>query len=334
MEGNLGLKVAVLGGGSWATALVKILNDNKVRLTWWMRNEDDVQYIARYHHHPRYLTSAYIQLRHNNLTTDIFRALRGADVVILAVPAAFLSDALSELQAKDLQGKVIVSAIKGMIPHKNLLILDYLVQSFGIEAQNVCMIAGPCHAEEVAAEKLSYLTIAGMHNQFPSAVANLLRNRYIRVNISDDIVGAEYASVMKNIFAIAAGIAHGVGFGDNFHAVLIANALQEIDRFVQCVKPQMRDIKASAYLGDLLVTAYSQFSRNRTFGNMIGKGYSVKSAQLEMNMVAEGYYAVKCIYDINRTIGASLPITNAVYHILYDKTSPKLELHLLCEALS
>ena len=164
-------------------------------------------------------------------------------------------------------------------------------------------------------------------------MAEQLRCRYIKATISDDIYGTEYSAVLKNVVAVAAGIAHGLGYGDNFQSVLISNAIREIKRFVDTVHPITRDIKDSAYLGDLLVTAYSKFSRNRTFGTYIGKGYSVKAAQMDMNMIAEGYYAVKCIKEINKDFGVSMPITDSVYRMVYEKMSPRLEFKLLSEEL-
>ncbi|MEQ1734262.1 MAG: NAD(P)H-dependent glycerol-3-phosphate dehydrogenase, partial [Bacteroidia bacterium] len=198
---------------------------------------------------------------------------------------------------------------------------------------NIAVIAGPCHAEEVAMERLSYLTIASQNAVLASNVAQALNCRYINTSINDDIYGTEYSAVLKNIMALASGICHGVGYGDNFQAVLVSNAIQEIKRFVDAVHPINRDINDHAYLGDLLVTAYSQFSRNRTFGAMIGKGYSVKAAQLELNMVAEGYFAVKCIHHINQQHNVYMPITNAVYNILYLNNNVNTEIKQLTELL-
>jgi glycerol-3-phosphate dehydrogenase (NAD(P)+) len=251
--------------------------------------------------------------------------------VILAVPAAFVQEALAGLPADTFQNKILVSAVKGMIPHQNLLVTDYLEQAFGVPASHQCVIAGPCHAEEVALEKQSYLTIGSHDLMHATECCQLLRNRYVKASPLDDIDGIEYCAVLKNIIALACGIAHGLGYGDNFQAVLVSNAMQEIARFLHAVMPVTRDLNGSAYLGDLLVTAYSQFSRNRTFGNMIGRGYTVKSAQVEMNMVAEGYYAVESIQAMNKTLKVKMPIAEAVYRILYEKVSPALELEMLKE---
>jgi glycerol-3-phosphate dehydrogenase (NAD(P)+) len=327
-------KVAVLGGGSWATAIVKMLSDNRVDVSWWMRDVESVTYINKFHHNPRYIPSAQLRLKRGAVSTDLFKVIRQADYVIMAVPAAFLKEALQNVQSQHLEGKVIVSAIKGMIPDENLLIAHFFFKYFNVLEQNFLVISGPCHAEEVAQEKLSYLTIAGHDEIKARHFAALLQNgRYMSTSTSDDIYGTEYAAVMKNIYAIAGGIAHGLGYGDNYIAVLVSNAIIELKLFLRAVYPVRRDIKGSAYLGDLLVTAYSQFSRNRTFGNMIGKGYSVKSAQFEMNMVAEGYYAARSVHNLNRKLKCNLPIAETVYRILYEGGSPRHEFKALSERL-
>ncbi len=331
---NKGQKVAIIGGGSWATAIAKLLLQTNQDVIWWVRDESQAAHIRQFGHNPKYLTSAHLQITAENVTTDIRKAVKAATWVIMAVPAAFLPAALEGFSASDFEGKIVVSAIKGMIQGENLIMADYFKKYFNVTSDRFCVISGPCHAEEVAMEKLSYLTIASENADHANQFCQMIRGRFMRASPSDDIYGTEYGAVMKNIYALAAGIAHGIGYGDNFHAVLISNAIQEMERFVNAVHPINRDIKASAYLGDLLVTSYSQFSRNRTFGAMIGKGYSVIAAQLEMNMVAEGYYATKCIYELNKSYGVDLPICNAVYHTLYDKTAPHFEMMLLCGNLS
>lgn len=330
-------KIAVIGGGSWATALVKMLCNNLAageRLHWWIRNSETTDYIRKYKHNPRYLSSVELKIDQLELHNDIKAAISVADVLIMAVPAAFLADSLHGITKKDFEGKIVFSAIKGIVPGANLIVGEYFNKEFGVPYSNIGVVTGPCHAEEVALEKLSYLTVASQTNAHAQLVAEKISCRYIRASVSDDIYGTEYAAVLKNVFAIASGICHGLGYGDNFQAVLISNAIQEISRFVDAVHPIDRDIKSTAYLGDLLVTAYSQFSRNRMFGAMIGKGYSVKMAQLEMNMVAEGYYAVKCIHEINQNLRVSMPITDAVYHILYEKISPAIEIKILTDKLA
>ncbi|WP_207422198.1 NAD(P)H-dependent glycerol-3-phosphate dehydrogenase [Desertivirga brevis] len=329
-------KIAVIGGGSWATANIKMLADNRntKEIFWWMRNQDAIEHIKTYRHNPNYLSSVEINVPSENLSTDLKNILAKANMVLLNVPAAFLKEALRDITAEDLKGKKIISAIKGFVPDEHLIIGEFMHCKYEIPFEDLIVISGPCHAEEVALEKLSYLTISSANTQLAQEFAGLLNTRYIKTNVSDDIYGTEYAAVLKNIYAVASGICHGLGYGDNFQSVLISNAIREIKRFVDAVHPISRDIKESAYLGDLLVTAYSQFSRNRMFGNMIGKGYTVKSAQLEMNMIAEGYYAAHSLHQINRNFKVPMPICRAVYAILYEKHSPHIEMKLLAEKLS
>lgn len=326
--------VAVIGGGSWATAIIKMLCNNAPVVHWWIRNTETVDYIRKFQHNPQYLSSVELHTEKLNINTDLRTIIKSADMLIMAVPSAFLKDALKELTPQDLEGKFIFSAIKGIIPEHNLIPGEFFNQVFNVPLENIGVITGPCHAEEVAMEKLSYLTVASQRPENAEQLASLIRCRYIKATVSDDIYGTEYAAVLKNVFAIASGICHGLGYGDNFQAVLISNASQEIDRFVKAVHPIDRDIKSSAYLGDLLVTAYSQFSRNRTFGSMVGKGYSVKYAQFEMNMVAEGYYAAKCVNEVNKGHKVDMPICEAVYRILYEKISPAIEIKLLTDKLN
>ncbi len=323
----------MVGGGSWATALVKILSENNVAIKWWMRKETDADHIKRFGHNPSYLSDVQINPRKVKICTKIREAVKDSRYVILAVPAAFVGDALTALGPADFVGKRVVSAIKGMIPAANQLVTDWVGDQFGVPPGHMAVIAGPCHAEEVALEKQSYLTIASPDADCAEAVARLLRCRYVQTTAVDDSYGIEYAAVMKNIIALASGITRGLGYGDNFQAVLVSNAMQEIKRFVDAIYPKHRDLSGSAYLGDLLVTAYSPFSRNRTFGTLIGRGYTIQSAQAEMNMIAEGYYAVKSIYEINRRFGVDMPIVNAVYAILYEKAAPTGEMNALKEKL-
>jgi glycerol-3-phosphate dehydrogenase (NAD(P)+) len=280
------------------------------------------------------LSSVEIKVPQDHISSNIKQIFKAADYVVLNVPAAFLKETLAEISEEDFKGKKIVSAIKGIVPDENQIIGEFIHQTYNVPLTDILVISGPCHAEEVALEKLSYLTIASIDVSLAAQFSALLQTRYIKTNVSDDIFGTEYAAVLKNIYAVASGICHGLGYGDNFQAVLISNAIREIKAFVDAVHPIERDIMESAYLGDLLVTAYSQFSRNRTFGNMVGKGYTVKSAQLEMNMIAEGYYAVSCMHHINKKYKVEMPISRAVYAILYEKHSPHIEMKLLTEQLS
>ncbi|MDO1447346.1 NAD(P)H-dependent glycerol-3-phosphate dehydrogenase [Rhodocytophaga aerolata] len=325
--------IAIIGGGSWATAIIKILSEKELKIKWWLRNEEDVNYISQYGHNPHYLSDVQINLRKVKAYTDIRKTVEKARYVIMAVPAAFVQQAMQGLLPEHLAGKTLISAIKGMIPGENLLVTDWVERDFRVPAERLCVIAGPCHAEEVALEKQSYLTIASQSIDQAADFANLMSCRFVQASPTDDVYGIEYCAVMKNIIALACGITHGLNYGDNFQAVLVSNAMQEIKRFIDHIYPKHRDLSGSAYLGDLLVTAYSQFSRNRTFGNMIGRGYSVKSAQVEMNMIAEGYYAVKSIHEINKEHKVSMPITEMVYSILYEKTPPHTAVQALKEVL-
>lgn len=297
-----------------------------------MRNIDTINAFKSLNHNPRYLCGVEFDLSKVTFTDDINLLIESSDIIIFAIPSAFLKNVTGRITAS-LKDKIVVSAIKGLIPDDNLIIGEYFNKAFGVPLEQITVISGPCHAEEIALERLSYLTFASHDLRVARTVATKFDCHYVKTVISDDIYGTEYSAVMKNVFAIAAGICHGLRYGDNFQAVLISNAIQEIERFVTAVHPIQRDIKSSAYLGDLLVTAYSQFSRNRTFGTMIGRGYSVKSAQTEMLMIAEGYFAVKGIKEINEHYQVHMPITNAVYNILYEHISPTVEIRLLTEQL-
>lgn len=314
------IKVGVIGSGSWATAMIKMLGDNNCpkSLYWWIRRPADLEYIQTYHHNPTYLSAVEVKIEDDHLKTSAREIIQEVDIVILNTPSAYLKDALAELTADDFKDKIIVSAIKGIVPGENLIVGEYLSKVYQVPLEQIVVVAGPCHAEEVSLEKLSYLTIASKNKNHALKVSKLLETRYIKTIQSADVFGVEYAAVLKNIYALAGGICHGLGYGDNFQAVLISNAIREMERFVVNIDPtQERTINNSGYLGDLLVTAYSQFSRNRTFGNMIGKGYTVQSAQLEMNMIAEGYYASASIQSIIEKQGMDMPICNMVYGILY-----------------
>jgi len=327
-------RIAVIGSGSWATALIKILTEKSVRIQWYLRKEKDIEFVKKFHHNPRYLSDISLNMRRVKPVNSIAKALKEADTVFLVTPAAFLKDTLAELTPVMLTGKTVVTAIKGMVPGESDIITDWLSKNYHVPAENLAIVAGPCHAEEVALERLSYLTIGANKESTAQNIANLLACRYIKVQTSTDLYGIELAAIMKNIVAVCSGICHGLNNGDNFQAVLISNAIEEIRRFINMAHPAERNVNQSAYLGDLLVTAYSQFSRNRTFGNMIGKGYSVIAAQMEMNMIAEGYYAVQSIYEMNLKLQVQMPILEATYQILYQKANPALTIEKLKEQLS
>ncbi len=315
-------KFAVIGGGSWATAIAKMLCVNLDQIAWYMRNEVAIEHIRTEKHNPNYLSSVEFDTAKLFLSSNINEAITYADYIIFAIPSAFLSAELSKLEVS-LEGKVIFSAIKGIVPETFLIVGEHFHKNFNIPYENIGVITGPCHAEEVALERLSYLTIACGDASKAKIVAKVLAGNYIKTKTSDDIIGTEYAAMLKNIYAIAAGIAHGLGYGDNFQSVIMSNAIREMKKFIRKVHKMKRNINNSAYLGDLLVTGYSIFSRNRMFGNMIGKGYTVKSAMMEMSMVAEGYYAVKSAYKLNQEYKANTPIIDAVYEILYEGKNAK-----------
>jgi len=321
-------KVGIIGSGSWATALAKILTDNGRQVNWWIRNEDTIRHMQQRHHNKHYLTSVYFDTHLLQLSSNVQQVAADSDILILAVPSAFLEDVLQVLPEDALGQKSVISAIKGLVPNSNMLINEYLNDCFALPLEQYFTITGPCHAEEVANEKLSYLTFSGLKPDATQAVADLFTNSYLQTTVNNDVIGVQLAAVLKNIYAMGAGIAHGLEYGDNFLSVLITNCFREMQHFLEKytawagpvhMPVTQHNYNASAYLGDLLVTCYSLHSRNRTFGNMIGKGYSVKAAQLELNMVAEGYYASKCIYEINDEIGAYMPVAQAVYAVLWEQ---------------
>ncbi len=329
----------IIGSGSWATALAKVLTDKGHVINWWVRNTDTIEFIRKRKHNPHYLSSANFDTSLLHFSSDVETVIRNSDVLVAAVPSAYIEQSIGSV-SKDLwKDKKVVSAIKGLLPERNILLNYYLEQQFDIPLDNYFAILGPCHAEEVAAEKLSYLTISGTDITTASEIASHFTTDYISTIINHDILGVQYAAVLKNIYALGAGIAHGLDYGDNFLSVYIANAADEMAGFLKefgaehitvgehdgedpVTHRKTPNYAASVYLGDLLVTCYSLYSRNRTFGNMIGKGYSVKAAQLEMNMVAEGYNAAKCINNINSSVQATIPIADTVYKILWEQVKP------------
>lgn len=328
------MRIGVIGGGSWGTALVKILTATNDKINWWVHKPESVQYIQTYQRNPTYLQSVEFDPERINVSSNLQEIVDLSDLVIVATPAAFLNALFEKFPVEKLEGKAVFSAVKGMIPEYHAIPARFFHKTFGTPYDRIGIICGPCHAEEVAFERLSYLTIGCQDQALAQQVADQLSCRFIKTTVTDDLFGAELAAVLKNIYAVASGICGGLGFGDNFQAVLISNAATEMQRFVDAVHPIHRDVKTSAYLGDLLVTAYSKFSRNRTFGYMIGKGYSVKAAQLEMEMIAEGFYAVRSIMEINKKFQVDIPIVECVYNILYERISPAVEVRILTEKLS
>jgi len=331
IESSVIPSIAVIGSGSWATAIVKILNERPATIHWFIRSEEQVLHVKKFAHNPKYLSDVQVDLNKVIPSSRLIEVIEQSDVLIMALPAAFLEETLSACPADAFKGKLVFSAIKGMIPSTGQLVTDFLNERFNISPSSMGIIAGPCHSEEVALERQSYLTISAVNRQAAEHMAQLLNCRFIHTYVIDrDVQGIEYATVMKNIISLAVGITRGMNYGDNFQAVLVSNAMMEMKRLLDKTCPNHeRNILESAYLGDLLVTAYSQFSRNRIFGQMIGKGYTVKSAQLEMNMIAEGYYAVKSLFKLNEQLGLDLPVCSFVYRILYENASPSREIRML-----
>ena len=324
-------KIAIIGGGSWATAIAKIVVQHTHHIGWYMRREDQIEDFKRMGHNPSYLTSVHFNTQEINFDNDLSKIAADYDTLVFVVPSPYLKNHLRKLKTR-LRDKFIVTAIKGIVPEENLICTEYFHQAFDMPYDNLACIGGPSHAEEVALERLSYLTVGCSDEEKAEDFSNVLASPFIKTKTSTDVIGIEYSSVLKNVYAIAAGICGGLKFGDNFQAVLMSNAVQEMARFLQAVHPIERNVYDSVYLGDLLVTGYSNFSRNRVFGTMIGKGYSVKSAQMEMEMIAEGYYGTKCMKEINRHWHVNMPILDAVYNILYERIAPHIEIKLLTDS--
>ena len=324
-------KIAVIGGGSWATAIAKIVLDSTHHIGWYMRRDDRIEDFKRMGHNPAYLTGVHFNLDEIEFTSDINKIATEYDTLVFVTPSPYMKNHLKKLKVR-LRDKFVITAIKGIVPDENLCCSEYFHEVLDVPTDNLACIGGPSHAEEVALERLTYLTVGCSDLDKAQAFADVMANRYVKTKVSDDVIGIEYASVLKNVYSIASGICSGLKYGDNFQAVLISNALQEMSRFLQSIHPIERRMEDSAYMGDLLVTGYSNFSRNRTFGTMIGKGYSVKSAQIEMEMIAEGYFGTKCMKEINKHMHVNMPILDAVYNILYERISPQVEIKLLTDS--
>ena len=324
-------KIAIIGGGSWATAIAKIVLSHTQHIGWYMRRDDRIEDFKRMGHNPAYLTSVHFNIDRIFFSSDINEIVKSYDTLIFVTPSPYLKNHLKKLKTR-IRDKFIVTAIKGIVPDENLVCSEYFHQVYDVPHENLACIGGPSHAEEVALERLSYLTIGCAAVEKAKGLTDVLSSNFIKTKTSTDVVGIEYSSVLKNVYAIAAGICSGLKYGDNFQSVLMSNAVQEMSRFLKSVNPIERSIEDSVYLGDLLVTGYSNFSRNRTFGTMIGKGYSVKSAQIEMEMIAEGYFGTKCMKEINRHMHVNMPILDAVYNILYERINPQIEIKLLTDS--
>ena len=324
-------KIAIIGGGSWATAIAKIVVGHTHHIGWYMRRDDRIEEFRRMSHNPAYLTSVHFNTNEIFFSSDINRIVQDYDTLVFVTPSPYLKNHLKKLKTR-IRDKFVITAIKGIVPDENLVCSEYFHQVYDVPYDNLACIGGPSHAEEVALERLSYLTVGCSDREKAQAFCDVLNSEFIKTKTSSDVIGIEYSSVLKNVYAIAAGICSGLKFGDNFQAVLMSNAVQEMSRFLTAVHPIERSVYDSVYLGDLLVTGYSNFSRNRTFGTMIGKGYSVKSAQIEMERIAEGYSGTKCIKEINKHYHVNMPIVDAVYNILYERISPTIEIKLLTDS--
>ncbi|MDO5761902.1 MAG: NAD(P)H-dependent glycerol-3-phosphate dehydrogenase [Bacteroidales bacterium] len=325
-------RVAIFGGGSWATAIAKIVMHHEEKITWYMRREDRIEDFKRLHHNPAYLTGLHFDVDRINFSNDINEVVKNNDTLIFVVPSPYLKGHLKKLKA-NMREKMVVTAIKGIVPDDGITVSRYFERMYNVPEEQVACIGGPSHAEEVALDRLCYLTIGCRDLENAKVTAELFTNKFVKTSVSTDIEGIEYSSVLKNVYAIAAGICHGLKMGDNFQAVVVSNAVQEMKRFLTAVQPEDRHVSDSAYLGDLLVTMYSNFSRNRVFGTMIGQGYSVKTAQLEMEMIAEGYYGTNCMKLLNKRYHVNMPILDAVYNILYEKIAPSVEIKILSDTL-
>lgn len=328
--GNCGT-IAIMGGGSWATAIAKMMLERNDSIMWYMRRDDRIEEFCRLGHNPAYLTSVHFDTSHICFSSDINYIVEKADTLVFVTPSPYLKSHLKKLKTR-LKDKFIITAIKGIVPDENLVCSEFFHQVYGVPDENLAVLGGPSHAEEVALGRLTYLTVGCADEEKARAFADMMASEYVKTKTSSDVIGIEYASVLKNVYAIASGICNGLKYGDNFQSVLISNAAQEMNRFLTTVHPIERSIIDSVYLGDLLVTGYSNFSRNRVFGTMIGKGYSVKSAQIEMEMIAEGYFGTKCMKDINKSMHVNMPILDAVYNILYERISPSIEIKLLTDS--
>lgn len=325
-------KIAIIGGGSWATAIAKIVVTHTHHIGWYMRRDDRIEDFKRLGHNPAYLTSVRFDTNEIFFSSDINKIAQAYDTLVFVTPSPYIKNHLKKLKTR-IKDKFIITAIKGIVPDENLVCSEYFHNVYDIPYDNLACLGGPSHAEEVALERLSYLTVGCTDRDKAAAFSDILASDYIKTKTSSDVIGIEYSSVLKNVYAIAAGICSGLKYGDNFQAVLMSNAVQEMARFLKSVYPlDERNITDSVYMGDLLVTGYSNFSRNRTFGTMIGKGYSIKSAQIEMEMIAEGFFGTKCMKEINRHCHVNMPILDAVYNILYERISPQIEIKLLTDS--
>ena len=312
----------MIGYGSWATALVYTLHTNRQNVWWHIRNQEVLESIQTEGRNAKYLSDIDFDREYINATDDINEVVRNSDIIIIAAPSAYLKDFLKDL-TEPLDDKFILSATKGIIPDDYKTITEFFRDTYNLSYKHLGLISGPSHAEEVSRNKLSYLTVASTDEENGKIIGSRFATASLQIRYSDDIYGIEYAGILKNIYALAGGLAAGLGYGDNFRAVLTAAGAQEMTRFINESYPFERNTMQSAYLGDLLVTSYSTFSRNRRLGQLIGHGNTVKSALNEMTMIAEGYFAAECIKHINERHNIHMPIADMVYDVLYRRANPR-----------
>ncbi len=324
-------KICILGGGTWGTALAKIVLMNHKHINWYIRRDDQIDGFYKLGRNPNYLTNVKFNLAQISFYSNIEKAIKDSDTIIIAIPSPYVKQYFRRVWNRTFRDKFIISALKGLVPNDNIVISEYFSKNFNVPRENIGVLSGPCHAEEVALERMSFLTAACKDEQKTELLAKGITSRILKTSVSQDVVGIELAAVLKNIYAIVSGICSGLNYGDNFQAVLMTNCAKEMDRFLKKAAPFDRNVCEQHYLGDMLVTGYSQFSRNRTLGTMIGKGYSVKTAQLEMEMIAEGYYGAKCIYEMNEKLKVNIPIIETAYQVLYEKLNPNAAIRKLIE---
>ena len=316
-------RCAVIGHGSWATVLVKVLTTNESCVGWYVRNNEVLELLRDEGRNCRYLSDIEFDMNRIRLSDDLNAIVSEADILFLVTPAAYLKYYLSDLRIS-LKDKMVVSAVKGIIPDENLFVTDYLKQQYGLSDAQLCFICGPTHAEEVGHGQLTYLTLACKEVMNTRVVGEKLKTSYIKISCQSNIDYLERSSVLKNIYAIIVGIAVGMGYGDNFISVLVSNCIKEM--YFLLDPKNVNDLTKftpSNFFGDLLVSCYSSHSRNRQLGMLIGRGNTVKTALNEMTMVAEGYYSSAMLPFLPEEQRRQLPIAEKAYQVLHQGMSAR-----------
>jgi glycerol-3-phosphate dehydrogenase (NAD(P)+) len=313
--------IALIGYGSWATALAHLFSLNALSVDWWVKDQADADYLTTHRSNPRYLVATPLNLDRTRLSTDLEQVIRAGDVIFLVTPSAYLHETLRDLPHDIFAGKTVVSSIKGLDPLTQLRISEYLQQTFGVTNEQFVLVSGPSHAEEVVQGSITYLTVASQNDRWIAPIANCVRTDTLHTVSSNDVIGIEYAGILKNIYTIGVGIALGLGYQDNFIAVFVGACLREMGFYLNKKAGGFpRDITHSAYLGDFLTTAYSPFSRNRKLGYLVGQGASATEAIAQMEMVAEGYHATRIMVE---THNLHYAIAQMVFDILYKGTDAR-----------